>query len=69
MIYKTAKELYPAYSNCLRTSPMGVGEPGTWTPRDQGNWWREEHRVYPQRDGTYGFETEQDLLMFILKWS
>lgn len=42
---------------------------GIWLPRDQGDWWREEHGVYPQRDGTYGFKTEQDLLMFLLKWS
>jgi hypothetical protein len=67
MICKTAKELHPAYFNCLRTSPMN--HHGSWMPRDQGDWWRQHHSVYPQADGTYGFKTEQDLLMFILKWS
>ena len=67
MICKTAKELHPAYFNCLRTSPMNTA--GSWMPRDQGNWWREKHSVYPQLDGTFGFKTEQDLVMFMLKWS
>jgi hypothetical protein len=67
MICKTSKELHPAYFNCLRTSPMNTA--GSWMPKDQGNWWREKHSVHPQMDGTYGFKTEQDLLMFMLKWS
>jgi hypothetical protein len=66
MIYKTAKELYPAYFNCLRTSPLGVG---IWMPQEQCNWWRDNHKVYPKLGGLYGFKTEQDLLMFLLKWS
>ena len=67
MIYRTWEQLTPAYQNCLRTTPSHNF--GTWMPRDQGNWWREEHRVFPQGDGTYGFETEQDLAHFLLKWS
>lgn len=66
MIYKTAKELYPAYFNCLKTSPISQD---ILRLREQGDWWRDNHKVYPQLGGVYGFKTEQDLLMFLLKWS
>lgn len=69
MIFKQVKEFHVAYLNCLRTSPMSNHPFTMWTPRDQGNWWREQHRVFPQADGTYGFLSEQEYFWFVLRWS
>jgi hypothetical protein len=62
MIIKTREELGEAYWNF-------VGSAKDWqTPRQRGNWMR-AREVYPQKDGTLGFNTEEDLVMFLLKWS
>ncbi len=62
MIIKTIEELGPTYLNFVYSAKH-------WhTPRQRGNWMR-ERSVYPQKDGTIGFNTEEDLVMFLLKWS
>lgn len=66
MIIKTAEELGEAYWNCMSTSPLGKDR--LFSPRQMGSWWREQG-VYPQRDGRYAFNTEEEFTWFLLKWS
>jgi len=62
VIIKTIEQLGPAYLNFVYSAK-------DWhTPRQRGNWMRERN-VYPQKDGNIGFNTEEDLVMFLLKWS